>query len=165
MEMVDLQKGEWEPVRMKLSWLRPGPPESHRHSMTNVAGPPAIHIVFAYFMRHHMRRCLCSILGLSLFPAVVLAATQEPAIRHTVVFQEEGRFAGWPANHGIWSWDDEIVVGFVLSIRSDGSTWDIGYPRTVQRSDGKCVTIYYYHNSESPERYIACTIWDPNPSR
>ncbi len=38
------------------------------------------------------------------------------------------------------------------SIRSDGSSWDIGYPRTVQRSDGKCVTIYYYHNSDSPQR-------------
>ncbi len=49
------------------------------------------------------------------------------------------------------------------SIRSDGSSWDIGYPRTVQRTDGKCVTIYYYHNSESPQRYIACTIWDPEP--
>lgn len=47
------------------------------------------------------------------------------------------------------------------SIRSDGTSWDIGYPRTVQRSDGKCVTIYYYHNSGTPQRYIACTIWEP----
>lgn len=47
------------------------------------------------------------------------------------------------------------------SIRSDGSSWDIGYPRTVQRSDGKCLTVYYYHNSASPQRYIACTIWSP----
>lgn len=47
------------------------------------------------------------------------------------------------------------------SIRSDGTSWDIGYPRTVQRADGKCVTVYYYHNSDIPQRYIACTIWDP----
>jgi hypothetical protein len=47
------------------------------------------------------------------------------------------------------------------SLRSDGTSWDIGYPRTVQRADGKCVTIYYYHNTDSPERFMACTIWDP----
>jgi hypothetical protein len=53
------------------------------------------------------------------------------------------------------SWSNE------RSIRSDGTGWDIGYPRTVQRADGKCVTIYYYYNDDSPERYIACTIWTP----
>ncbi len=47
------------------------------------------------------------------------------------------------------------------SLRNDGTSWDIGYPRTVQRTDGKCVTIYYYHNTDAPERFMACTIWDP----
>ncbi len=23
-----------------------------------------------------------------------------------------GRFGGWPANHGLWAWGDEILVGF-----------------------------------------------------
>jgi len=23
-----------------------------------------------------------------------------------------GRYGGWPANHGIWSWGNEIFVGF-----------------------------------------------------
>lgn len=63
------------------------------------------------------------------------------------------------------SQDDGQTWSRSYSLRSDGSSWDIGYPRTVQRSDGKCVTIYYYHNSESPQRYIACTIWDPEPNR
>lgn len=53
------------------------------------------------------------------------------------------------------SWTEETVL------RGDGSSWDIGYPRTIQRPDGRCVTIYYYHNSDVPERYIAATIWDP----
>lgn len=53
------------------------------------------------------------------------------------------------------SWTEETIL------RGDGSSWDIGYPRTVQRPDGKCVTIYYYHNSDTPERYIAATIWNP----
>ena len=30
------------------------------------------------------------------------------------VFREPGRFAGWPANYGIWHWGDEIVVGFTV---------------------------------------------------
>lgn len=35
------------------------------------------------------------------------------AIHHLKVYYEEGRFAGWPANNGIWIWEDEILVGFV----------------------------------------------------
>ena len=48
-----------------------------------------------------------------LLVAAVAAASEPPkAARHVVVYREEGRFAGWPANHGIWSWGDEILVGF-----------------------------------------------------
>jgi hypothetical protein len=35
------------------------------------------------------------------------------AIQHLKVYSKEGRFAGWPANNGIWNWGDEILVGFV----------------------------------------------------
>ncbi len=31
---------------------------------------------------------------------------------HVKVYEEPGRFGGWPANHGIWSWGDEILCGF-----------------------------------------------------
>lgn len=47
---------------------------------------------------------------LLLFLGVVLGAPTE----HVIVCKEAGRFAGWPANHGMWSWSDEIVVGFSL---------------------------------------------------
>ncbi len=53
------------------------------------------------------------------------------------------------------TWAEEIIL------RHDGASWDLGYPRTVQRADGKCVTVYYYHHPDQPERYIACTLWDP----
>lgn len=33
-------------------------------------------------------------------------------MKHTIVYQEPGRYAGWPANYGIWGFGDEIVVGF-----------------------------------------------------
>lgn len=31
-----------------------------------------------------------------------------------IVFYEPGRFGGWPANNGVWSWGNEILVGFEL---------------------------------------------------
>lgn len=34
------------------------------------------------------------------------------AVRNLIVYQEAGRFCGWPANHGIWVWGDEILVGY-----------------------------------------------------
>src|SRR5512139_351657 len=33
-------------------------------------------------------------------------------IEHIEVYRAAGRFAGWPANYGIWAWGDEIVLGF-----------------------------------------------------
>jgi hypothetical protein len=53
------------------------------------------------------------------------------------------------------TWGEEVIL------RQDGGTWDLGYPRTVQRSDGKLVTAYYFADSVDSERYIAATIWDP----
>ena len=35
-------------------------------------------------------------------------------IRHVVVFRDPARYAGWPANYGIWVWGEEIVSGFTL---------------------------------------------------
>ncbi len=50
------------------------------------------------------------------FIAVSLASLAAlPALageRTVVVYDQPGRFAGWPANHGVWSWGNEIVVGF-----------------------------------------------------
>jgi hypothetical protein len=36
------------------------------------------------------------------------------AARHLIVYKESGRFTGWPANNGAWSWGNELLVGFVL---------------------------------------------------
>jgi hypothetical protein len=54
------------------------------------------------------------------------------------------------------TWGPELVL------RNDGNTTDMGYPRTVQRPDGKVVTVYYFADGkEGPERFIAATIWTP----
>lgn len=86
----------------------------------------------------------------------------------SMITLEDGRIAltyGWRRSpYGIravisrdegQTWSDEIVL------RHDGASWDLGYPRTVQRPDGKCVTAYYYHHPDQAERHIACTIWHP----
>jgi len=57
------------------------------------------------------------------------------------------------------TWSDEIVL------RHDGNSWDLGYPRTVQRPDGKIVTMCYFNDASSKERYISATIWSPGQPR
>ncbi len=50
----------------------------------------------------------------------VAAAGEPPRVLERVkVYSVPGRFAGWPANHGIWSWGDEILVGFSRGFYKD----------------------------------------------
>ena len=57
--------------------------------------------------------------------------------------------------------DEGRTWGDVIMLRTDGGAWDLGYTRSVQRPDGKIVTVYYYNDSLDTERYIGATIWDP----
>jgi len=52
------------------------------------------------------------------------------------------------------TWGQEIIL------REDGVTWDLGYPRSVVRPDGKIVTIYYFNALHRREQHIAATLWD-----
>src|SRR4051795_13551346 len=56
--------------------------------------------------------------------ALVDAGKSPKLVRHVVVYAEPGRFGGWPANHGLWSWGNEILVGF-----SRGYYKDLGAER------------------------------------
>jgi hypothetical protein len=57
--------------------------------------------------------------------------------------------------------DNGKTWGRELVLRDDARTWDIGYPRMVERPDGKVVTIYYITTAKNPQQHIAATIWDP----
>jgi photosystem II stability/assembly factor-like uncharacterized protein len=49
-----------------------------------------------------------------------------------------------------------------ICLRADGGGRDLGYPRSVQRSDGKVVSVYYFWDKKTgSERYIAASIWAP----
>lgn len=52
------------------------------------------------------------------------------------------------------TWGDEIII------RGDGETWDLGYPRTVQRADGKLVSVYYMSWPSRGLSAIEATIWE-----
>ena len=40
---------------------------------------------------------------------------------HITVYRKSGRYAGWPANYGIWAWGDEIVTGFFVGVLAPGA--------------------------------------------
>lgn len=50
-----------------------------------------------------------------------------------------------------------------IPLREDGGGRDLGYVRSVLRPDGKVVSVYYFHDLHSPDRYLAATIWSPPP--
>ncbi len=56
-------------------------------------------------------------------------------VTHVKVYYEAGRFGGWPANHGMWSWGDEMLVGY-----SRGTYKDLGATR-------------HHIDREKPEEY------------
>jgi hypothetical protein len=59
------------------------------------------------------------------------------------------------------SGDEGLTWGGLISLRDGGGNHDLGYPRTVQRPDGKVVTVYYWNDDPEKERYIAATVWSP----
>jgi hypothetical protein len=57
------------------------------------------------------------------------------SIEHGILRHEPGEFCGWPANHGVWSWEDgqEILVGFSCGqfVESSGHKIDFTTERDV----------------------------------
>jgi len=59
---------------------------------------------------------------------ILFSQTDQGIIKHVKVYYEPGMFGGWPANHGIWIWDNEILVGF-----SKGYYKDLGERHNIDR--------------------------------
>ncbi len=66
---------------------------------------------------------------------------------------------------GKYSDDNGKTWGEEFILREDYKSldgWaDMGYPRLVQRGDGKLVAMYYWSTEEHPQHFIASTIWTP----
>lgn len=57
------------------------------------------------------------------------------------------------------AWGEEFVVRDGYQSLDDWA--DMGYPRLVQRTDGKLVAMYYWATAEHPQHHIAASIWTP----
>jgi hypothetical protein len=79
------------------------------------------------------------------------------------VGQIQGRYS---EDHGS-SWGPEFVIRDdfqAMAVDPDskqGVNADIGYPRLIQRLDGKLVAIYYWTTAQNPQQHIAASIWNP----
>ena len=82
-------------------------------------------------------------------------------MKHSIVYAEQGIYAGWPANHGAWQWGNEFLVGFLrgkykitsmhnieepfekVFARSldGGETWKLERPKTIDGFDCLSPTV------------------------
>jgi hypothetical protein len=75
--------------------------------------------------------------------------------RNVVVYYEAGRFAGWPANHGLWNWGNEIVVGFALAYYKENKLGHSNDPlRGLKSVLGRSMDGGEIWTIEDPENYI-----------
>lgn len=87
------------------------------------------------------------------------ATLRAQSVEHNNVYYEEGRFAGWPANHGVWTWGEEILVGFVASDHKaqKGHTYNRSIPRDKygRSKDGGQTWVVEdaYHRGQTGWRY------------
>jgi len=100
--------------------------------------------------------------------------------KHVIVYYEPGRFAAWPANNGIWSWGDEILVGmfrayykenkyhhsvdrtkpmeFALARSLDGGqTWILEDPDNYAGDGGKVIDLKKEINFTHPDFALKVT--------
>jgi hypothetical protein len=59
------------------------------------------------------------------------------------------------------TWGPEIILRNDFQVDSFDDK-DFGYPRLLQRPDGKLVAIYYWATKQRPQHHIAATVWDPD---
>ena len=68
--------------------------------------------------------------SLLLISAAASAAQAPRVLQNVVVYREANRFAGWPANHGAWIWNKEIVVQ--LQQMDAGAKLDVPKPHLMK---------------------------------
>ena len=72
-------------------------------------------------------------------PPAVIAPPPGPedpcVVEHTVVYDEPGRYAGWPANGGAWVWGNEVAVAFECGWFKDRPDEADGHARDTDRSN------------------------------
>ncbi len=62
---------------------------------------------------------------ISLLLSITLSAQKPANIKNYVVADEPGKFFGWPANNGVWSWGNDILVGMTKTDYAEISSHNI----------------------------------------
>jgi hypothetical protein len=50
-----------------------------------------------------------------------------------------------------------------LSVSADATTWDLGYPSTVELADGTLLTVWYERLKDSPKAVLRQAHWTIKP--
>jgi len=56
------------------------------------------------------------------------------------------------------TWGEEFIIRD--QFKDMNSDWDFGYPRLVQRADGRLVAMYYWASPEHKQQHIAVSTWN-----
>jgi hypothetical protein len=61
-----------------------------------------------------MKRIISKPVFLTTLALGLVTPGEAESMRHAIAASEEGKFCGWPANNGVWTWDKgkEILVGY-----------------------------------------------------
>ncbi|MHC4214811.1 MAG: hypothetical protein ACYSWP_15725 [Planctomycetota bacterium] len=75
------------------------------------------------------------------FPVIEIPQGDQHACveKHVVVYDEPGRYAGWPANGGFWMWGDKMAVSFECGWFKDKPDWEDGHARDMSRGNADIV--------------------------
>ncbi len=97
------------------------------------------------------------ILSLLLFAVSTVLHAQAPVAAHNIVYYHENEFAAWPANEGLWSWGDEILVGFnVAGFKERNDTHsisgDMGVAFARSLDGGKTWSVERHQNVLPPAK-------------
>jgi hypothetical protein len=103
---------------------------------------------------------VATVVGLSLL-AVGSSLAKSSALEHVVVFGESDKFAAWPANNGVWSWGNEILVGLSYGTYKVKDGHDIERPQfnVLSRSTDGGRTW----KTEDPDNFAGDDV-EPKPS-
>lgn len=84
-------------------------------------------------------------------------------IKHVVVASQRGRFFAWPANNGMWKWNNgkEILVGHTDGPWEEQSGHNIGHPQLTKLA--RSINGGESWVSEDPENFVGKD-GDPEPS-
>ena len=118
--------------------------------------------------RHHLEGYRSRDLGASWDATGIVAADTGRGNPASLVRLDDGRLCctyGLRAEpfglFAVESRDEGATWSTPRALRTGAADWDLGYPRTVRRADGRLVSVYYFNDQKGPERYIAATIWTP----